>query len=111
MMPNYLLQNPDDARARMFYAIALAETGRTEAATNEGAAAIALSPGDSVMLYNGACLYARLGEKRRAIDTLGQAIEAGVTNFSWMRNDPDLTSLRDDPEFEALMGREGAPPA
>ncbi len=27
-MPNYLLQNPDDARARMFYAMTLAEMGR-----------------------------------------------------------------------------------
>jgi TolB-like protein/Flp pilus assembly protein TadD len=103
LMPNYLLQNPDDARARMFYAIALAETGRTEQAISEGAAAIALSPDDSVMLYNGACLYARLGDKPRAIDTLGQAIDAGVTNFSWMRNDPDLTSLRGEPAFIALF--------
>jgi TolB-like protein/Flp pilus assembly protein TadD len=103
MMPNYLLQNPDDSRARMFYAIALAETGRTEQAITEGTAALALSPDDSVMLYNGACLYARLGEKRRAVDTLRQAIEAGVTNFSWMRNDPDLTSLRGEPDFVALF--------
>ena len=63
MMPNYLLQNPDDSRARMFYAIALAELGRKDQAIAEGAAAVDLSPNDSVMLYNGACLYARLGEK------------------------------------------------
>ena len=102
LMPNYLLQNPDDSRARMFYAVTLCDVGDREAAVREGTAAIEASPGDSVMLYNAACLYARLGEARRAVDTLRQAIEAGVRNFAWMKNDPDLDSLRDDPEFLAL---------
>jgi TolB-like protein/Flp pilus assembly protein TadD len=103
MMPNYLLQNPDDSRARMFYAIALAELGRTQQAIAEGDAALELSPDDSVMLYNGACLYARLGETRRAISTLRDAITAGVTNYSWMAHDPDLDSLRGEPDFIALF--------
>ena len=103
MMPNYLLQNPDDSRARMFYAIALAELGRKDQAIAEGAAAVDLSPNDSVMLYNGACLYARLGEKQKAIATLREAIAAGVTNFSWMAHDPDLDSLRAEPDFVALF--------
>ena len=51
------------------------------------------------MLYNAACLYSRLGEKRRAVDTLREAVGAGVRNFEWMKHDPDLNSLRDDPEF------------
>jgi hypothetical protein len=44
-----------------------------------------------------------LGEHTRAIDSLRQAIKAGYGNFGWMRNDPDLAVLRDDPEFVALM--------
>jgi hypothetical protein len=87
----------------MFYALALCDDGRTEAAIREGQAAIDSAPGDSVMLYNGACLYGRLGEKQRAIDTLAQAIAAGVRNFGWMTRDPDLDSLRNEPEFIELM--------
>jgi len=102
LMPNYLLQNPDDSRARMFYAVTLCDVGDKAGAVREGAAAIEASPGDSVMLYNAACLYARLGEPRRAVATLRQAIEAGVQNFAWMKNDPDFDSLRDDPEFVEL---------
>jgi adenylate cyclase len=102
IMPNYLLQNPDDARAKMLYAVTLAEVGRKEEAISEGAAALDLAPGDSLMLYNGACLYAQLGEKKKAIATLRDAIAAGVTNFQWMMNDPDLYSLHDDPEFIEL---------
>lgn len=103
ILPNYLLQNPDDARARMFYAITLAETHRKEEAIAEGSKALELAPDDSLMLYNGACLYAQLGEPKRAIATLREAIAAGVTNFQWMMNDPDLYSLHDDPEFQALV--------
>jgi TolB-like protein/Flp pilus assembly protein TadD len=106
LMPNYLLQNPDDSRARMFYAVTLCDVGQRDAAIREGAAAIEASPGDSVMLYNAACLYSRLGETRRAVDTLRQAIDAGVRNYSWMKNDPDLDAIRGDPEFIALMAGE-----
>jgi adenylate cyclase len=103
LMPNYLLRNPDDSRARMFYAITLCDANRPDEAIREGKAAIDSSPGDSVMLYNGACLYARLGDAERAIATLKQAIAAGVVNFGWMKQDPDLDSIREHPEFVALM--------
>ena len=103
MLPNYLLQNPDDSRARMFYAISLAELDRKDEAISEGAKALELSPGDSVMLYNGACLYSRLGEKARAIDALRQAIAGGYENFGWMKNDPDLDAIRGEAEFVELM--------
>ena len=100
--PNYLLQNPDDSRARMLYAHQLCTLGQPELGIKEAQAAIEAAPGDSVMLYNAACLYAKLGETRRAVDTLRQAIDAGVKNFPWMKHDPDLNSLREDPEFIAL---------
>jgi TolB-like protein/Flp pilus assembly protein TadD len=102
ILPNYLLQNPDDARAKLFYAMTLLELGRRDEAIAEGAAALELAPGDSLMLYNCACLYAQLGEKKKAITTLRDAIAAGVTNFQWMMHDPDLNCLRDDPEFMEL---------
>jgi TolB-like protein/Flp pilus assembly protein TadD len=103
LLPNYLLQNPDDSRARMVYAISLASLGRRDEATTEGAKALELSPGDPVMLYNGGCLYSQLGEKERAIATLKQAIAAGYWNLGWMQHDPDLDPLRGEPEFVELM--------
>jgi adenylate cyclase len=99
MMPTYLLQNPDDARGRMLYAHMLSTIGKTELAISEAAAAIAAGSEDSIMLYNAACLYAKLGETQRALDTLRQAIQDGVKNFPWMTHDPDLNSLRETPEF------------
>jgi adenylate cyclase len=103
IMPNYLLQNPDDARARLIYASKLGLAGRKDEAISEGTKALVLSPGDPVMLYNAACMYVSLGESDRALDALRQAVESGYTNFGWMQNDPDLMSLREHPDFVALM--------
>jgi TolB-like protein/Flp pilus assembly protein TadD len=102
-LPNHLLRNPDDARARIHYSVMLAEAGRGDEALQEGAQAQESSPGDPVMLYNVTCLYARLGEPRRAIEALRQAIEAGYVNFAWIKQDPDMNSLREDAEFQALV--------
>jgi adenylate cyclase len=104
LMPNHLLQNPDDARARIIHAIALAELDRKDEALREMSQALELSQSDALMLYNCTCLYARLGEPERAIETLRQAIAAGYENFAWMRQDPDLDALRERPEFVALLG-------
>jgi TolB-like protein/Flp pilus assembly protein TadD len=103
IMPNYLLQNPDDARARLIYANQLGRAGQRDDAIREGTKALVLSPGDPMMLYNAACMYVSLGESRRGLDALRQAVEAGYTNVGWMQNDPDLVSLRDHPEFAALL--------
>jgi tetratricopeptide (TPR) repeat protein len=103
IMPNYLLQNPDDSRARLIYANQLGRAGRREDAIREGTKALTLTPGDPHMLYNAACMYASLGESSRAIDTLRQAVEAGYTNVGWMQNDPDLIPLRDDPAYVDML--------
>ena len=103
-LPNYILQNPDDSRARMFYAVTLAEVGRKDDAIREGSNALEISPDDPMMLYNCACLHARLGEPQRAMELLRQSVSNGQLNFGWMRHDPDLAALRDNPEFIALTG-------
>jgi len=73
--------------------------------TRECTKALVLSPGDPVMLYNAACLYASLQEPERAIEALDQAFEAGYTNVVWLKNDPDLVSLHGLPEFQAMLQR------
>jgi adenylate cyclase len=102
-LPTHLLQNPDDARAHIIYALMLADLNRKDEALRECAQATELSPGDPVMLYNCTCLYSRLGETERAIEALRQAIAAGYANFGWVKQDPDVNPLRNNPEFQALI--------
>jgi TolB-like protein/Tfp pilus assembly protein PilF len=104
LLPDYLLQNPDDARARSVYATTLASLGRRDEAIAESRHALELSPDDPLMLYNVGCLFAQLNEKPRAIDALQRAITAGYWDLGWMRHDPDLDPLREDPGFQKMLG-------
>jgi tetratricopeptide (TPR) repeat protein len=85
---------------------------------------------DSLFLYNVACVYGRsvevvakqpageardklLAEYRKTgIETLGKAVKGGFKDLDWMKQDPDLASLRELPEFGGLEklkpGGEGA---
>ncbi len=103
MYPRYLLQHPDDARAHMFHAIDLAQTGKTEEAKVEAAKAIELSPGDTVTFYNAACFYSSLNEKKLAVETLKNAVIAGWVDYEWIKRDPDLDSIRNEPDYIELM--------
>ena len=76
--PRYLAQHPDDARSHIYYAIDLAHVGRKDEARVEAARALELSPGDSLMMYNAACFYARMGEVKLAIESLKNSIAAGL---------------------------------
>ena len=101
--PRYLAQHPDDARAHMFHALALIESGRIEEGKIEGAKAIELSPDDPLMFYNASCFYAKLGEKALAIETLRNAVAAGYEFYEWIKRDSDLESIRGDPGYIELM--------
>lgn len=101
--PRYLSQHPDDARGHMYFAIHLATAGRNDEAKEEGMKALALNPGDSLMMYNAACLYARLGDNRLAVKTLQDAVAAGQEDYGWIKRDPDLDSVRNEPEYIELM--------
>jgi tetratricopeptide (TPR) repeat protein len=101
--PRYLARHPDDARAHMFFASNLAQIGRQEEGKVEAAKALELSPGDPVMMYNAACFYAVTGERGLAIESLRNSIAAGNENYEWMKRDPDLDSIRNEPAYLELV--------
>jgi len=101
--PRYLSHHPDDARGHMYFAIHLAQVGRVEEAKNHGVKALDLNPGDSLMMYNAACLYARLGDKPLAVNTLKAAVAAGQEDFDWIKRDPDLDNIRNESEYIELV--------
>ena len=101
--PEYLTQHPEDARAHLFYAMDLATAGKIEEAKREATKAIELNPTDQLMQYNAACFYSQLGDKKQAIETLKKAISSGYKGYDWMKHDPDLDVLRNEPEFIELM--------
>ncbi|MBI1804713.1 MAG: protein kinase [Ignavibacteriae bacterium] len=101
--PRYLSQHPDDARSHIYFAIDLTHVGRNEEARREAAKALELSPGDSLMMYNAACFYARVGDKRLAVDSLKNSIAAGLEDYEWIKRDPDFDNIRNEPEYIEMM--------
>ena len=53
--------------------------------------------------YNLACIAALTGHSDDAIEDLRSAYAVGFTDSSWMAQDGDLTSVRDRPDFKALL--------
>ncbi len=98
----HLRKVPEDARARVLLGTDYAELNRPEDATREGNLAMALRPDDAIIMYNVACLFSALKKKPEAMRALRKAWEGGFTDPQWARQDPDLASLHDDPEFDRL---------
>lgn len=101
--PKYLLKHPDDARAHMLYAIHLAIGGKINNAKSEAAKALELDPTDPLMQYNAACFYSRVGEKQLAVESLKKSVVSGYEYYEWIKRDPDLDSIRNEPEYIRLM--------
>ncbi|MBF8296511.1 MAG: hypothetical protein HW389_3056 [Bacteroidetes bacterium] len=103
MFPRYLSLHPDDARAHIFFATTLVRLGRIDEAKIKAARAIELSPNDPLMFYNVACFYANVGDKPLALQSLKNALTTGYGFYEWIKRDPDLDSLHNEPEYIELM--------
>ncbi len=88
-LPQLLIGRGDLTRAALFLTIAES-----------------LKPRD-IVAYNLASVYARLGQKRQAIDALRRAIDRGFDDRATLETDHDLDSLRAEPAFRELLGRLG----
>jgi len=98
----HLREVPEDARARSLLASYYAEVGRTDDARREAVMAMTLRPNESSILYNAACTFCLMNQKSEALEALAKAWRAGFRDTDWVRRDPDLAILLDDPEFERL---------
>ena len=105
--------------------IEFVQEGRTAEAVQAVAKLLELKTATAGQLYNAACVYslcaaaikpdegkrelaaeqsaARQQHMADALATLREAIKAGWSDFAHMQQDPDLTVLRDLPEFQALL--------
>ena len=65
--------------------------------------ALSLPPNHPDALYANACECALKGDKAGALIFLTRAIEAGFINFVHIQNDTDLTAIREEAGFKALL--------
>jgi tetratricopeptide (TPR) repeat protein len=100
-----LASDASDAAAWMSLGNLFHETKRyAEAAAAFGEAA--KGKGDRALaLYSQACALALAGEKEKAIDAAGRAVEAGFREKSLFERDPDLASIREEARFKQLIAK------
>jgi hypothetical protein len=53
--------------------------------------------------YNLACLYSIKGDADNGLKNLEKSFVAGYANYKWLATDGDLTNLRKDPRYKALV--------
>ena len=94
---------PEDARARVLLAGDYAILNRLDDAIREANMAMILRPNDALMMYNLACTFCMMNKKDEAMSALRKSAAAGFHDIDWIRRDPDLNLLHDDPEFDRLF--------
>lgn len=121
----------DDGLAVAGLGITLAVTGKTGEALRLVDEAASRFEDDLLFAYNEACVYGRVLEhlaaepdaqqdeqrmrqlQKKALSRLQKSVELGFTDLDWMREDPDLVSLRHLEEFQQIAAgevEEGEPP-
>jgi TolB-like protein/Flp pilus assembly protein TadD len=101
----HLKLHPDDEGKRVWHAILLHFSGRTEEAH---AAAMKLTNlKDGYSLYNAACLIGQLGDRSEALRTFRKAIESGFRNIRVLKDflideKDGVLALKGTPEWEIV---------
>ncbi len=94
-----LERNPNNIECLKALAENYTRMGRYEDGLRADLQLARLCPGDSVVQYNLACSLSLTGQVGRAIEVLTEAVSLGYTDFDHMKRDPDLSKVRELPEF------------
>ncbi len=81
------------------------KTGRIADGLKMDRKLVKLEPSNATAHYNLACSLALCRRKTDALRTLERAIELGYDDYLWMAKDPDLETLKQHREFQALIAK------
>lgn len=99
-----LTRTPNSVEVLRVLAELVSRKGQVGRAVELDRRLVGLMPDDFLARYNLACSLARAGRSDEAIDALSRAILLGYDDLDHMESDPDLESIRQHPDFLALLG-------
>lgn len=91
---------PEDGSCRHYALVGLGRYYDAELWMNQ---IIDAHPNDNGVYYDKACLFARMNRPEEAIKALEEAFKKGFRRFAHLEHDDDMDSLRDLPEYKALI--------
>ena len=98
-------RHPDDARALYLGAYSHAKVGNESTAHDWAVRALDADRNEPAVAYNVACVFVMLGNREKALELLEMAVDMGFGYREWLKNDPSLSSLHDEPRFNKLLER------
>jgi serine/threonine protein kinase/tetratricopeptide (TPR) repeat protein len=100
--------NPHNGEVRAHLAYYLAKTAHPREARAELHEALRASGNSGAVFFRSAIAFELLGERKRALETLGRAMAAGHS-FQEIDNAPALENLRRDPGYEKVRQKRREP--
>jgi len=94
-----LKHNPADTDVIELLGGLYTKQGRIDEGLRMDRRLVRLAPNNPTAHYNLACSLALKRRKADAVRALRRAVEAGYIDLKWLREDPDLASLRSYPAF------------
>lgn len=79
------------------------QQGRIDEGLNMDLKLVKLLPESPEAYYNLACSFSLKQQTKEGFQALKKAIKLGYNDFNWMKNDPDLSFLKTQPEFKTLL--------
>jgi len=102
LLETQLQVDPNNAKKLGQLALYRAKLRRFDEASALVERAIEIEPRNTTLMYKKAAVYALIGNGERALDSLRAALMSGYSRAEAER-DPDLESLRDRPEYNAVF--------
>lgn len=97
------LKSPGDLKTLAALVSALVAIGDMDKAGDVQSRLVEKDPENPDMLYNLACIRARMGRPREAMDILKKAVEKGFGDVRLLESDPDLASIRETDGFAEIV--------
>lgn len=94
--------NPKDQSIRVRLASYYAVVGEPDTARSYVETVLASHPDSPITLYYAGYVYEQIGERDRALDLIGEAVDRGYP-VDEIERDPWLTDLRADPRYQQML--------
>jgi tetratricopeptide (TPR) repeat protein len=98
-----LTLNPRFAPGYILLGSLLKKPGALEESVTACKKAVLIDPDCTAAYYDLACYYSLLSKREQALAAIEMAFCKGFNDFDWVMRDPDLDTLRLNPEFSLLL--------